>query len=222
VDGWQRWASMSVLGVLLLLSPGPARAQEAASSVPAAEVEDVWFRSGDLLLHGYLYRPEGPGPFGAVIFSHGGGAREPRPAHRELAPFFVDAGYLFFAPERRGRGESPGEYVEELPMRESGTPNWSRLRVAAVEVEQYDVYDALEYLRGRPEVDTNRIVAAGWSTGAILSILGIEEDRGLRAGIVIAVTPNLWNQSSHVRERVLEAASRATAPLLLVHADDDV
>lgn len=221
MNPWQHWASMSVLGVLLLVSPGPAGAQVRATAA-AVDAEDVWFRSGDLLLHGYLYRPDGPDRFRRLSSAMVGGTREPRPAYRELAPFLVDAGYLFFAPERRGRGESPGEYVEELPMRETGTPNWSRLRAASIEVEQYDLYDALGYLRARPEVDPGRIVAAGWSTGALLSILGVEEERGLRAAIAIAVTPNLWNQSSHVRERVLEAASRATVPLLLVHTGDDV
>ena len=33
--------------------------------------EVVTFRSGELTLHGVLYRPEGAGPFPAVVYNHG-------------------------------------------------------------------------------------------------------------------------------------------------------
>jgi len=33
--------------------------------------EVVTFRSGELTLHGVLYRPDGAGPFPAVVYNHG-------------------------------------------------------------------------------------------------------------------------------------------------------
>ena len=34
----------------------------------------VSFRSGDLELHGLLYKPAGPGPFPGVVYNHGSAA----------------------------------------------------------------------------------------------------------------------------------------------------
>ena len=36
--------------------------------------EIVTFPSGEIILHGALYKPEGPGPFPAVIYNHGSAA----------------------------------------------------------------------------------------------------------------------------------------------------
>jgi hypothetical protein len=33
--------------------------------------DDVVFPSGDIALHGVVYRPEGKGPFPAVVYNHG-------------------------------------------------------------------------------------------------------------------------------------------------------
>ena len=36
--------------------------------------DDVTFPSGDITLHGVVYRPEGKGPFPAVVYNHGSAA----------------------------------------------------------------------------------------------------------------------------------------------------
>ena len=55
------WALRSVCLCMLLLLP--------AWLLSAAEV--VSFPSGSLTLHGALYKPEGTGPFPAVVYNHG-------------------------------------------------------------------------------------------------------------------------------------------------------
>jgi predicted acyl esterase len=69
---------------------------------------EVTFSSGDLLLHGYLYKPAGAGPFPAMLWNHGSDRNAEIPFFPLLAPLYVDAGYVLFIPMRRGQGHSPG------------------------------------------------------------------------------------------------------------------
>ena|SRR6516225_10214270 len=43
------------------------------SSAASPEPEVVSFRSGEITLQGALYKPEGKGPFPAVVYKHGSG-----------------------------------------------------------------------------------------------------------------------------------------------------
>src|SRR5215470_362680 len=72
----------------------------------------VSFPSGDLTLRGFLYKPEGNGPFPAIIWNHGS---EKLPGQQpELARFYTGLGFVFFLPHRHGQGRSPGDYIEDL------------------------------------------------------------------------------------------------------------
>src|SRR5215467_15305168 len=84
-----------------------------ATVLSAAEPEEVTFPSGKLVLHGFLYRPLGNGPFPAILYNHGS---EEKPGTKPaLGKFFSSKGYVFFVPHRRGQGRSPNDsYVESL------------------------------------------------------------------------------------------------------------
>ena len=43
-------------------------------SLPLSAADTVEFPSGEITLHGVLYRPEGKGPFPAVVYNHGSAA----------------------------------------------------------------------------------------------------------------------------------------------------
>ena len=67
--------------------------------------EEVVFRSGGRQLHGFLWRPEGTGPFPAILWNHGS---ERLPGSQPtLAAFYTAQSYVFFVPHRRGQGRSP-------------------------------------------------------------------------------------------------------------------
>src|ERR1039457_3664062 len=68
----------------------------------------VTFPSGDLTLHGIVFRPEGKGPFPAVIYNHGS-YKDPTEAVEILGPVFASRGWVLFAPYRRGQGLSAAE-----------------------------------------------------------------------------------------------------------------
>src|SRR5262250_1264776 len=71
----------------------------------------VSFPSGDLTLRGFLYKPQGDGPFPAIIWNHGS---EKYPGQqRNLARFYTKQGFVFFLPHRHGHGQSPGDYIED-------------------------------------------------------------------------------------------------------------
>src|SRR5271166_6362298 len=94
----------SVLAVLLIAA-STLCAQEAAPS----NARPVSFPSSGGTLYGFLYVPEGKGPFPAVLWNHGS---EKRPGWQpELASFYNSHGFVFFLPHRRGQGRSPGPYI---------------------------------------------------------------------------------------------------------------
>src|SRR6202171_3084778 len=79
-----------------------------------AVAETVIFPSGEITLHGVLYKPEGTGPFPAVIYNHGSApGMLSKTAFEALGPVFASHGWVFFGPYRRGQGlsASAGPYI---------------------------------------------------------------------------------------------------------------
>src|SRR6202040_506523 len=79
-----------------------------------AVAETVTFPSGEITLHGVLYKPEGTGPFPAVIYNHGSApGMMSEQAFAALGPVFASHGWVFFGPYRRGQGlsSSAGPYI---------------------------------------------------------------------------------------------------------------
>jgi dipeptidyl aminopeptidase/acylaminoacyl peptidase len=80
--------------------------------MPAEELspEVVSFPSGNLTLSGFLYKPEGPGPFPAVLYNHGSAAGLlSNEAFNAVVPVYLSKGWVFFAPYRRGQGLSASQ-----------------------------------------------------------------------------------------------------------------
>src|SRR5262245_9564529 len=69
----------------------------------------VHYQAGGRNLPGYLYRPAGEGRHPAVMWNHGS-EKEPR-AQPELARFYTEHGFVFFAPIRHGHGSTEGPYI---------------------------------------------------------------------------------------------------------------
>jgi dienelactone hydrolase len=67
--------------------------------------ELITFRSDDLALKGFIWKPEGPGPFPAILWNHGG-EKLPGPVD-SVAPYFVSRGYIFLCPTAGVRGGRP-------------------------------------------------------------------------------------------------------------------
>jgi carboxymethylenebutenolidase len=66
--------------------------------------DEVVFPSDGRQLHGFLWKPEGTGPFRAIVWNHGS---EKLPGSQPtLANFYTAHSYVFFVPHRRGQGRS--------------------------------------------------------------------------------------------------------------------
>src|SRR6266853_4456379 len=74
--------------------------------------EQVSITSGKYTLEAKIYKPDGPGPFPALIWNHGS---EKTPGWQpELAAFYNSKGFVFFVPHRHGHAGSPGEYIVDI------------------------------------------------------------------------------------------------------------
>lgn len=71
------------------------------------------------LMHTWVYRPPGKGPFPLAVINHGSSSnaelrlRQTRPRFRALTNWFVRHGYVVAVPQRPGHGETGGQYLED-------------------------------------------------------------------------------------------------------------
>src|SRR5579859_7702194 len=177
---WPIYSWLLVTVVIVSLTAAPVAAQAEPGQLPTAQ--EVTFPSGDLLLHGRLFVPDGPGPFPAILWNHGS-ERYPGPYLPALARPFVAAGYVFFAPFRRGQGTSPGPYIVDQ-VQAAPPAQRNALTVHLLETEQLDDQLAgFAYLQSLPTVDAARIAVMGGSYGGIQALLGAEANPGYVAAV---------------------------------------
>ena len=72
------------------------------------------FQSEGITLHGLLYKPAGSAPFPAVLYNHGSApGMLSSEAFEAIAPVYLNRGWVFFAPYRRGQGlsASAGRFI---------------------------------------------------------------------------------------------------------------
>jgi carboxymethylenebutenolidase len=180
--------------------------------------EEVVFPSGGQELHGFLWKPEGAGPFAAIVWNHGS---EKLPGSQPaLAQFYTEHSYVFFVPHRRGQGRSPGAYIQDLVM---ATPPGERAR-RMVELQQAEVDDVvagLTYLRSLPFVDGSRLAISGCSYGGIQTLLTGERDLGVKALVPFAPGAMSWDSNVPLQDRLMRAVDSARAPVFLIQAEND-
>src|SRR5215470_1033857 len=146
-----------------------------------AVAETVTFSSGDITLHGVLYKPEGTGPFPALVYNHGSApGMMGEQAFAALGPVFASHGWVFFGPYRRGQGlsASAGPYIgDQIAAAEKtgGTSAAAETMVRLLETDHLDdQLAALAWLRKQAFVDPMRIAVAGNSFGGIETVFGVE------------------------------------------------
>jgi carboxymethylenebutenolidase len=184
-----------------------------------ANPELITFTSGDLTLKGFVWKPEGPGPFPAIVWNHGS---EGLPGTVDsVAPYFVSRGYVFFVPHRRGQGRSPGAYIVDQLNAAISPEQRSRMLVSLNEVHLQDQLAALAYLRSLPYVDQNRLVVMGASFGGIQTMLAVERGSGYRVAVNCSGAAQTWRGSPDLRARLTAAASKATIPVFFLQAEND-
>src|SRR5271170_7950172 len=145
--------------------------------LPLASAETVTFPSGEITLHGVLYKPAGTGPFPAVIYNHGSApGMMSEQAFAALGSVFASHGWVFFGPFRRGQGlsASAGPYIgDEITTAENkgGLAAGAATMVRLLETDHLnDQLAALAWLRHQAFVQPSHIAVAGNSFGGIEAV----------------------------------------------------
>src|SRR5271156_4653254 len=195
--------------------------------LPLASAETVTFPSGEITLHGVLYKPEGTGPFPAVICNHGSApGMLSKQAFDALGPVFASHGWVFFGPYRRGQGlsASAGPYIGDqiaAAKKNGGISAGAAAMVRLLETDHLnDQLAALAWLRKQGFVQPDRIAVAGNSFGGIETVLGAERGNYC-AAIDSAGGAQSWAQAPELQSLMTRAVRNANAPIFFFQAAND-
>ncbi len=216
-------ASLALTIVGFVVAPPSA---VAAESTVAGGQETVVVPDGALTLHALMWRPQGSGPFPAVLFNHGSGSNAEPEKPEALGPVFARHGYAFLFLYRRGSGLSSdqGKSAEALMNAEQaahGEEARYRLQLRLLDEHLGDALAGLAFLRARPDIDAKRIAVAGHSFGGMLALFLVERDSALRAAVDFAGAANSWAESDELRARLMTAVEQTTVPVFFIHAEND-
>lgn len=218
------------ISALLFLASAIAMAE-----APTSGSETVVIHNGPVALHALVFRPQGPGPFPAILLNHGSGRTAedlkrlgPYEGNAEkLGPLFVRHGYVFLYVFRRGVGPSTdqGANAVDLMNREAaahGQEARNALQLALLEDrEMTDALAALKFLRARPEVRARDVGVIGHSFGGPLTVLMAEREPDLRAIVLFSAAGYSFDRSPELRQRLLAALPHIVAPVFFIHAEND-
>ena len=197
------------------------------SPTPDILKEEVHFQSDGLKLVGYVFKPRGAGPFPAIVWNHGS---EPTPDQSQefdaIADVFVPAGYVVFAPVRRGQGTSEGKYLvdatEEYGQTHTHdeTGQWLADQFTGPQLD--DQLAGLAYLKSFPFVNQDHLAVMGCSYGAIETLFGAEHPgTGYKTAVALSPAAESWN-SLPLQQRLLTATLGINIPTFLIHPAKDV
>lgn len=209
------WLSLSLLSWFLLLP----------LFLFASEV--VSFPSGDLTLHGVLYKPQGKGPFPAIVYNHGSApGMLSSKAFEALGPVFASHGWVFFGPYRRGQGlsASAGPYIGDeiaAAYKKGGQSSAAATMVRLLETDHLnDQLAAREWLRKQDFVKTDAVAVAGNSFGGIETVLGAERGNYC-AAVDSAGGAQSWGQAPELQKLMTKAVRNSRVPILFFQAEND-
>jgi pimeloyl-ACP methyl ester carboxylesterase len=129
----------------------------------AGREEAVSFQSGGTQLRGTLYHSVGSGPHPAIVLAHGSG-KFSRRMYRYWGQKFSRLGFDVLIYDKRGVGESEGEY--------EGENNTSKRNI---ELLTQDLSSAVDFVAARPNV-TAHVGIFGLSQGGWLAALAASRD----------------------------------------------
>jgi dipeptidyl aminopeptidase/acylaminoacyl peptidase len=208
-------AALLALVVVVALPVG-AFAQPKAKPLPeGAEKKTVTIYSDGTKMVGDLYLPQGMQKADkrpAVVFCAGtAGTRRGTPT--QLAPYFLDAGFVFLAFDYRGWGDSDGKLVpvEPLPKPDAKSEVTAKVRVVRWQMDfadqTQDIRAAISFVAGEPGVDPERIGILGTSYGGGLVTWVAANDP--RVKCVVAQVPGMGGgRGPAAEQRMYELATK--------------
>jgi len=185
--------------VILIAAVGIA-CQQPATPTAASPVSDKvttgFFANGPVQLSYRLDLPAQSGPVGAVVFGHGSGmATKDSCRVFGLADGFLSRGYATLCFDKRGVGQSTGQFINVGPQNS----------FAVFEDLASDMAAAVEFLRSRPEIDRNRIGLAGASQAGW--IVPIAAAKTQPAFMLLIVGPTVSIGVEHFYSSIVEVSN---------------
>jgi dienelactone hydrolase len=221
--------AFALIGVAMLATPSTA-----------SNPEPVEIPQGGITLKAALYRPEGNGPFPAVVGLHACGglhnhAGVPRARYNDWAQHLTKAGFAVLFPDSFGsRGLGPQCKVRNRTIRVD------RERVA-------DANAARLWLQSQPWVKPERVSLLGWSSGGVSALWTVRPHRGAKDGqrdfrsavvfypgcerldatawsarvptLILAGAADDWNSVSSCEHMVAGARGRSARAVIVVYPD---
>jgi dienelactone hydrolase len=191
----------------------------------------VSFKSGDKMLLGYLFRPEGQGPFPAVIFHHGYARSLMQAADigqwQKMAKKFTSNGYIFFLPDRHPEMVETFEYSislqQQLKSKKKGIETAAKQQqvIEKLDIVQRDVSSAFTWLKQQPDVDPKRISVGGHLAGAVNALYDGAQTPDVSALVIFSPAVLKWKFEPVMRGVLLEAVRKSTAPIFLIFAENN-
>lgn len=156
------FVALPVIAMLIVTSVSVAYATEPASQSTFTECL-VEFHNRDVKLAGSLLVPKSESPLPAVVFVHGAG-HHTRESVREVAQHFANSGIAALIYDKRGVGQSGGEYESFRPY----------------ENLVNDALSAVALLKQRPEIAESQIGIWGLSQGAYISAAAASRTKDIK------------------------------------------
>jgi carboxymethylenebutenolidase len=220
-----------ILAVLVLTATLATTAKGQAAGGP----DTVVVHNGSVTLHALLWRPQGRGPFPAILLNHGSGRTRaqleqlgPYEGQADtLGPVFARHGYVFLFLFRRGVGLSTDQGTNAVDLMNAefaahGQEARNALQLQLLENRELsDAVAGLAFLRALPTVEPARVAIVGHSFGGSLSLLLAEREPNLRAVVIFSGVGYSWDRSSQLRARLLTAVEHIRAPVFFIHAAND-
>ncbi len=191
----------------LLVSLSPAQAEEPRNGM-------AYIRSGDETVPGYYYKPEGKGPFPAVVLVRAASRpiTEAKPPVPELAKDFTSRGYVVVVPNWHVTPETA--YAD--PSQKNRKMNLPEFQSMAK-----DIAAAVSWAKIQSFVDENRVAVVGHASGAIISMLLAEQEIGVRGYVVFSPAAVLWKERDDLQKAFVNSVREAKAPIFLIQAQND-
>lgn len=147
--------------------------------------EEVRFVSDGVPLQGVFTSPPGPGPFPTVVFVHGSGhSTRKDPWENAMARVLASEGYAMFLYDKRGVGDSGGEYVG------AGGQDTNNVSQENIERLARDARAAFAAIGARRDVDTRRLGFFGLSQAGWIIPLAARGNKAVRFVVMIS-TPTV-------------------------------
>jgi uncharacterized protein len=206
--------------VILAAAVGIACGQAATPTAPTAAssvtVSSGFFASGHVQLSYRLDLPAHSAPVGAVVFGHGSGMQTKDSCRLfGLADGFVSRGYATLCFDKRGVGQSTGQYIPAIPQNSA----------AVFEDLSSDIAAGVEFLRSRPEIDRNRIGLAGVSQAGWIVPLAARKSNAAFMLLIVGPTvsyglENFYSSIVEVTNAPVEEGYRQLASFNGIHGFD--